>query len=71
MRKYKSDSIKISLLPTSITLTIVFMVLKLAGIINWAWFWVVSPMWISLIFQILILIIVVLVLAIVKKGIKR
>ena len=25
------------------TLTIVFIVLKLIGIINWSWFWVLSP----------------------------
>lgn len=29
-------------------LTIVFIVLKLVGVINWSWLWVLSPMWISL-----------------------
>ena len=29
-------------------LTIVFVVLKLCGVINWSWFWVLSPLWISL-----------------------
>ncbi len=28
-------------------LTIVFIVLKLCGVINWSWIWVFSPMWIS------------------------
>lgn len=28
-------------------LTIVFIVLKLCGVINWSWVWVFSPMWIS------------------------
>ncbi len=28
-------------------LTIVFIVLKLCGVINWNWIWVFSPMWIS------------------------
>lgn len=29
-------------------LTIVFVVLKLCGVIHWSWFWVLSPLWISL-----------------------
>lgn len=29
-------------------LTIVFIVLKLTGVINWAWGWVLSPIWIPL-----------------------
>lgn len=28
-------------------LTIVFIVLKLIGIINWSWLWVLSPLWIE------------------------
>lgn len=28
-------------------LTIVFIVLKLVGVINWSWWWVLSPIWIS------------------------
>jgi len=27
-------------------LVIVFIVLKLIGVINWSWLWVLSPMWI-------------------------
>lgn len=38
-------------------LTIVFIVLKLLGKITWSWWWVLSPIWISIIFVILILII--------------
>jgi ABC-type nickel/cobalt efflux system permease component RcnA len=29
-------------------LTIVFITLKLCGVINWSWWWVLSPLWISL-----------------------
>ena len=29
-------------------LTIVFITLKLCGAINWTWFWVLSPIWISI-----------------------
>lgn len=37
-------------------LTLVFVVLKLTGLINWSWGWVLAPIWITL------LLIVVLVL---------
>ena len=39
-------------------LTIVFIVLKLVGVINWSWFWVLSPMIFSISLTILILLIV-------------
>lgn len=29
-------------------LTIVFITLKLCGVIDWPWLWVLSPVWISL-----------------------
>ena len=35
-------------------LTIVFIVLKLLGKITWSWWWVLSPLWISAAFVILI-----------------
>lgn len=28
-------------------LLIVFIILKLVGVINWSWIWVLSPLWIS------------------------
>lgn len=28
-------------------LTIVFIILKLCGVINWSWIWVLSPIWIG------------------------
>lgn len=28
-------------------LTIIFVVLKLLGVIRWSWIWVLSPIWIS------------------------
>ena len=36
-------------------LTIVFIVLKLLGKITWSWWWVLSPLWISTGFVVLIL----------------
>ena len=31
-------------------LTIVFITLKLCGVINWSWVWVLAPLWISCLF---------------------
>lgn len=28
-------------------LTLAFVVLKLCGVINWSWWWVLSPIWIT------------------------
>ena len=46
-------------------LTIVFIALKLMGKINWSWWWVLSPIWISAILTIVVIIIVLIVLAII------
>lgn len=37
-------------------LTIVFIVLKLIGKITWSWWWVLSPLWISTVVVILIVV---------------
>lgn len=37
-------------------LTIVFIILKLVGVIDWSWVWVLSPIWINAILTICILI---------------
>lgn len=36
-------------------LTLVFIVLKLVGVIKWSWIWVLSPIWITAILVILII----------------
>lgn len=41
-------------------LLIVFIVLKLVGVINWSWWWVLSPMWIPLALVLIGVILVVL-----------
>ena len=33
----------------TVLLTIVFIILKLTDVIDWSWWWVLSPIWISLI----------------------
>lgn len=42
-------------------LTIAFIVLKLMGVINWSWLWVLSPIWISLGIALLIIAAVLIV----------
>lgn len=38
-------------------LTIVFIVLKLCGVISWSWIWVLAPLWVSVIPLIIVLLI--------------
>jgi len=41
-------------------LTIAFIILKLCNVITWSWLWVLSPLWISFILIVLILLITLL-----------
>lgn len=38
-------------------LTVAFIVLKLTGIINWSWWWVLSPVWIHVIIVLVVTVI--------------
>lgn len=42
-------------------LTIAFIVLKLCGVIAWSWWWVLSPLWISAIGWVILLMIALLI----------
>jgi hypothetical protein len=42
-------------------LTIVFVTLKLLNKIDWSWWWILSPLWISFLMLIVILIVVSLI----------
>jgi membrane protein YdbS with pleckstrin-like domain len=48
-------------------LTTLFVGLKLTGQIDWSWWWVLSPIWISLAFAIVVIAIAVLVAIIVEN----
>lgn len=41
-------------------LQFVFIVLKLCGVINWGWVWVLSPLWISIAVTIIVILIFVI-----------
>lgn len=36
-------------------LLLLFVALKLLGVIDWSWFWVLSPLWISIVLAVLII----------------
>lgn len=42
-------------------LTIVFIVLKLVGVINWSWVWVLCPLWIDILLTIIVLVIIAII----------
>ena len=48
-------------------LTIVFIVLKLLGVIQWGWIWVLSPIWISAVIVVAVFS-VILIGGRIKKG---
>ena len=41
-------------------LTVLFIALKLCGVIHWSWFWVISPIWIILFISIFLAILIFL-----------
>lgn len=48
-------------------LLVVFIVLKLCGVVAWSWLWVLSPLWISA----ALAVIAVSIMLIAKRNIKR
>ena len=49
-------------------LTTIFIVLKLIGVIDWPWIWVLAPFWITLILGVIgIIIAIIFVIGIFKK----
>lgn len=48
-------------------LLLIFITLKLLGIINWSWWWVLSPIWIPLAIIVVLVIIYFIVAAIIDK----
>ena len=54
-------------------LLIIFVVLKLCGLITWSWLWVLSPLWISIILIMVIYAIAILsvIISFVKEECKK
>lgn len=49
-------------------LQIVFITLKVTNLINWSWFWVLSPVWMSAIF--IVCVIIFMVIMVIVANIK-
>ncbi len=52
-------------------LQITFIVLKLCGVIDWSWLWVLAPAWISVAATVAGVVIVLIVAAIANRYVKR
>ena len=48
------------------TVFMVFLILKLAGVIAWSWWWVTSPLWIPFVFALAVGAVVLLVTGFIK-----
>ncbi len=49
------------------TLFLVFMTLKLTGVIAWSWWWVTAPLWMPLVIVLIIMLIAVPLVWFIKK----
>ena len=49
-------------------LTVAFIVLKLTHIINWSWWWILSPLWISFGVGVIVIVIMFIILAMISKD---
>lgn len=48
MRRYQSDSNTSGGIGIPTVVLVVFVILKLLKLIHWSWWWVLSPLWISI-----------------------
>lgn len=58
---------------SAITVFVVFLVLRLVGVIHWSWWWITAPLWIAGLWAALALLSVALVaagVAVAKKKLK-
>lgn len=58
----------ISILPLTSVLTVIFVIFKLLGKLDWSWWWVFSPLWIPYAIVIGVTLVVLLVAGIVSLG---
>lgn len=52
-------------------LTIAFIILKLCGVITWSWYWVLSPIWITAILSVTILVFICILAGIKEQKKKK
>lgn len=54
--------------PAIVVLTIVFVILKLTGVITWSWWFVLAPLWVTVALFLLVVLGVVIFTILNKKG---
>lgn len=54
-------NIKISFPAFPISLTVVFIILQMTHVINWSWWWIISPLWIGIALWIFIIVFVIII----------
>ena len=69
--KNNEKKAKVKFPSLSTILGILFIVLKLCGVIEWSWVWVLAPFWIGAIITILVLVFVTTVAAITAYVVKK
>ena len=69
--KNNEKKAKVKFPSLSTILGVVFIVLKLCGVIEWSWVWVLAPFWIGAIITILTLVFVTTVAAITAYIVKK
>ena len=52
-------------------LQVAFIVLKLIGVINWSWFWVFSPIWVTLLIAVIAIIAILIFSIILTRPRKK
>lgn len=62
-----NNSIHVSSGGFASALTILFIALKLIGIIEWSWVWVLSPLWISWAIALVLLIVFLIIKALIGR----
>lgn len=71
MMSNKENKPRVKFPSLSTILGILFIILKLCGVIDWAWVWVLAPFWIGAIITILTLVFVTLIAAVTAYVVKK
>lgn len=67
MEKTVNVTSGLSLQSLGFVLFLVFMILKLVGVIDWSWFYVTLPLWIPTAFYIFVVVVILIVCVIIDK----
>jgi hypothetical protein len=56
----KATKVELAVLTVAGLLAILFVALKMNGVLDWAWFWVLSPLWGLFLFAVLLIVVTIL-----------